>query len=168
MPSPGASTPSGRKTRRYGSPALVRPLAFISSTWEDNPAGITSRCVSTGDVLLLVMPIGAPLLPSGSATGVDQRDADAVGDVQELETHVTSRQGIVVVLRSAAGGPAVDGAERGQIRTVDRIEHVGRIQLEHLRWRVGIVGHERRIVEAVLEEVGEIVHLRIAQAETDR
>ena len=79
--------------------------------------------------------------------------------VEELEPHVASGQGIVVVLRQAAGRPAVNGAERREIRTVDRVEEVGRAQLEHPRRRRRIEVDERRIVETVLDEVGEIVHL---------
>ena len=58
--------------------------------------------------------------------------------------------------------------QRREIRTVDRVEEVRRAQLEHPRRRVGIEVHERGIVEAVLDEVGEIVHLIVAQAQAAR
>ena len=99
----------------------------------------------------------------------NERDVHPRRHIEELEAHVTPGQGIVVVLRPAAAWPAVDGAERREVGTVDRVEErPAVVQLERVRRGVRIEVHERRIVEGVLDEVGEIVHLIVTQAQAAR
>ena len=44
-----------QKQATVGSTGAVLPLAFLISTWKDKRRAITSRCVPTGDVPLLVI-----------------------------------------------------------------------------------------------------------------
>src|SRR4029450_13892410 len=95
-------------------------------------------------------------------------DVHSARHIQELESHVTTRQRIIVVGRFPAGWSSVNGAPRCEIRTVYRVEDIRWSQLEHLRRRVRVVVDECRIVEAVLEEISEVVHLIVAQAKATR
>ena len=88
--------------------------------------------------------------------------------LEEFKSGIASGQRIVVVLRKPAGRTAVDRAELGEIGAVHRVNDVGRAKLEHPGRRFGVEAHERRIVEAVLDEVGEIVHLIAAETEATR
>ena len=75
----------------------------------------------------------ARLIVVTTTAGVHPENGQQSAHVQELESGVTSGQGIVVVLWEATRWAAVDGAQRREIRTIDRVEEVPRAELEHLR-----------------------------------
>src|SRR5689334_22345146 len=52
---PGFITPSGKKTRKYGSPFFVVEDALLMVTPAGRPAAITRRCVSMIELLVFVM-----------------------------------------------------------------------------------------------------------------
>src|SRR5262245_44669414 len=116
-------------------------------------------------------PIGASFLTSTPvmiSAGVDERDVYSARDIQELESHIATRQRIIVVWWFAAGWSSVNSASCCKIWPVYRVEDVCRSQLEHLRRRVRVVVDECRVVETVLEEISEVVHLIVAQAQATR
>ncbi len=115
--------------------------------------------------------VGQPvhvLLPVALAPRVDARDMHLRRHVEELQAHVAPRQRVVVVLRHAARRPAIDSTERRQVGTVLRVGEVDRAQLEEGLRLLRIERGKCRVVQAVLDEVGQVVDLVLAQAEAAR
>jgi hypothetical protein len=76
---------------------------------------VHDRRAVVGDPIGVMLPLAAtmfvafPVVRVALNVGVDQLDLHVPGYVQELQAHVASRQRIIVVLRQAAQGPAVNG-----------------------------------------------------------
>src|SRR6266571_182300 len=69
--------------------------------------GVHDRRTNVGDLVYVLLMVAA-----AGALGVDQRNGNLPGHIQELETHVAPGEGVVVVRRPAARWPAVNGAQR--------------------------------------------------------
>ena len=135
-----------------GPAGVLQPDLIGEPSYYDEEVGIHDRRAAVRDPILV-------RLPPAVAVGTDPCNGRLRGHVQELETHVAPGKGVVVGSRTTAGHSSIDGAQGSDLRTEDRIRQVLRVRLECPCRRVRIEADERRIVESVLEEVGEILHL---------
>ena len=90
------------------------------------------------------------------------------GNVEKLQPLVAACQRIVVIDRQATWHEPVLGPEGGEIRPVLRVSEVHCVRLERVRAGLRIVCHERRVIQAVLDEVGEIVDLVFGKPQSGR
>ena len=97
---------------------------------------------------------------------VEGRHRSLRGHIQEFEAFVTPRQRIVVVDRQATRHQPVLRPQRGEIGAVLRVCEIAYVWLHGIRRGVRIVMRQRRVIQRVLQEVGEIVDLLLRKAET--
>src|SRR5207253_8791425 len=143
--------------------AGVLHLDLIGETPDDREEmRVYDRRAVVRDPVHVLLPVAA------NAVGLDQRDIHLPGHVQELETHVPPGKGVVVRWREPAGHQSVESADGREVRTVLRVGDIARGDHEWLGRRLGMEVDERGIVEGVLEEIGEIVHFILVEAQAAR
>src|SRR2546428_3253634 len=144
-------------------PAGVLHLDLIGETPDDREEmRVHDRRAVVRDPVQILLPVAA------NAVRLDQRDIYLPGQVQELETHVPPGKGVVVRWREPAGHQSVESAGGREVRTRLRVGDIARGDHEWLSRRLAIEVEERGIVEGVLEEIGEIVHFILVEAQAAR